>query len=306
MSRKARIKNESYKYHIMCRSISEVKLFKDNQDKEKYMDILKRYKDKFLFKLYDYCLMGNHVHLMICPNGADLSKIMQGINLSYVLYFNRKYKRVGHLFQERFKSKVLVNDLYSANLSAYIHRNPREYKKYRNSPEKYPYSALGVYLGIRKDKRGLIDTDYVLRLFGSNKEEAIRKHMNCVMKYIPGDKKAELDYEQEFEEFDLYEYIDEKHIIPRNKERKQVIDFVANELKVDSNIIFFKNARSSTAFRAISIFFMRSFCGYSLKEICKFIGNITLSRVSQMCSYAVELLRVNNQYREMIVKFLAV
>ncbi len=68
--------------------------------------------------------MDNHVHLMISEGTEDLSKIMKRINVSYVYYFNQKYKRVGHLFQDRFKSENVEQDLYLLALARYIHQNP--------------------------------------------------------------------------------------------------------------------------------------------------------------------------------------
>ncbi len=86
--------------------------------------LVKKYKDLYNFKIYGYCLMDNHSHLMIDANGADISKVMHGINFSYAMYFNRKYERDGHLFKDRFKSKIVNNDKYLKALSLYIHNNP--------------------------------------------------------------------------------------------------------------------------------------------------------------------------------------
>ena len=93
MARKARLKSDDAIYHIMCKSISEVDLFKDDEDKEKYLSLVKKYKDLYHVKIYGYCLMDNHSHLLVDANGADISKVMHGINFSYAMYFNKKYKQ---------------------------------------------------------------------------------------------------------------------------------------------------------------------------------------------------------------------
>lgn len=78
MPRMARLKGCDCSYHIMVRSISEVPLFKENSDKDRYLKTLKKYQDVFKFKLYGYCLMNNNAHFIIYANGADISKIMDG------------------------------------------------------------------------------------------------------------------------------------------------------------------------------------------------------------------------------------
>ena len=97
MPRPFRLKNGESIYHVMCKSITEVNLFKDSEDKKKYLSLIKKYKT-----LYGYCLMDNHLHLIIDANGSDISKVMHGINFSYAMYFNKKHEMGGHLFRDRF------------------------------------------------------------------------------------------------------------------------------------------------------------------------------------------------------------
>lgn len=129
MPRIARIKSGTAIYHIMARSISEVKLFRSSDDKKKYMKLIKEYQKLYNFKIYAYCLMDNHLHLIIDANGADISKIMHCINFKYARYFNTVHKRHGHLFQDRFKSKIVLDNEYLIKLSAYIHNNPLDIKQ---------------------------------------------------------------------------------------------------------------------------------------------------------------------------------
>ncbi|WP_051931667.1 transposase [Clostridium sp. KNHs214] len=103
--------------------------------------------------------MTNHAHFIIDPNGADISKIMHGLNFKYAITFNKIHQRVGTLFQDRFKSKVVDTDRYLVVLSAYIHNNPLKIRGYEQHPEKYRYSSLSVYLGFEKEKTGLLDEE---------------------------------------------------------------------------------------------------------------------------------------------------
>lgn len=89
-------------YHIMVKSISEVALYQDEKDKIKYLSFMKKAQDQFEFRVYSYCLMDNHAHFIINAYGADISKIMHFVNYEYAMYFNKRYKRHGHLFQDRF------------------------------------------------------------------------------------------------------------------------------------------------------------------------------------------------------------
>ena len=112
MARKIRIKLINGKYHIMIRSISELLLFRDDDDKDLYMSSIRHYQKIHLFKVYAYCLMDNHAHLIIDSNGADISTIMHCINFRYVQKYNKKYHRHGHLLQDRCKSKLITNETY--------------------------------------------------------------------------------------------------------------------------------------------------------------------------------------------------
>ncbi len=152
MSRTFRLKSEESIYHIMCKSITEVNLFKDDDDKKKYLYFIKKYKTLYNFKLYGYCLMDNHLHLIIDANGSDISKVMHGINFSYAMYFNKKHERQGHLFRDRFKSIIVDNETYLKTLSLYIHNNPTAIGEYKNCPEKYAFSSLSIFLGKRRDR----------------------------------------------------------------------------------------------------------------------------------------------------------
>ncbi len=125
MPRAARITIEKACYHIITRGNQKQNVFKTPPDYQKYLLLLTRYKRRYKFKLYCFCLMPNHIHLIIeVDNPEYLSKIMRGLNLSYALYFNLKYSKVGHLWQDRFKSKIIEKDAYLLECIKYIEANP--------------------------------------------------------------------------------------------------------------------------------------------------------------------------------------
>lgn len=125
MPRTARITIDNTCYHIITRGNQKQPVFKDNKDYEKYLSLLTRYKKRYKFKLYAFCLMPNHIHLILeIPQGDTLNKIMRGLNLSYTLYFNYTHKTVGHLWQDRYKSKIIERDSYLIDCINYIENNP--------------------------------------------------------------------------------------------------------------------------------------------------------------------------------------
>ena len=124
MGRKARMKSESGIYHVMLRGINKQQIFFDEQDYFKFIKILTECKTISGFELYAYCLMDNHIHLLIGEKDEQLSLIMKRIECRFVFWYNAKYQRVGHLFQDRFRSEVVENDEYFLCVLRYIHQNP--------------------------------------------------------------------------------------------------------------------------------------------------------------------------------------
>ncbi|MCK9572398.1 MAG: transposase [Candidatus Omnitrophica bacterium] len=116
---------ENAYYHVYIRGNQKQKVFLDEEDFEFYLAQLYRYKLKYSFHIYGYCLMPNHIHLVGEPETAKkLSKFMQCLHRSYTSYFNNKYGKVGHLWQGRFKSKVINKDNYAVNCINYVELNP--------------------------------------------------------------------------------------------------------------------------------------------------------------------------------------
>ena len=174
MPRQARIGLSNQIYHVINRGNNRDRIFREEAEFRKFYEILAHYKFHQGFLLYHWVLMTNHVHLLLAiPQEGSLAKAMQGINLSYTLWFNRKYKRVGHLWQGRFKSFPVENDLYLLSCGRYIERNPLR-AGIVGKPGDYPWSsfqshAKGLLDGIT-DRHGIISEQ-----FGSGASEAYRE-----------------------------------------------------------------------------------------------------------------------------------
>ena len=111
--------------HIIQRGNNRQKIFREDEDYVAFLGLISRYAIRYNFNLYNYCLMSNHLHLLIkIVRGKDLSKLMQGIFQSYRFYYRRKYKHTGYLFQGRYKSKIIESDSYLLECARYIEKNP--------------------------------------------------------------------------------------------------------------------------------------------------------------------------------------
>ena len=168
MPRTARIKSSSGIYHIILRGINRQTIFEEDEDAVKFLKTLKHYKEKSGYKLYAYCLMGNHIHLLIKEGKEDLGIIMRRIGASYVFWYNWKYERCGHLFQDRYKSEVVENVNYFLTVLRYIHQNPLKAGLVKDIKE-YKWSSYSDFI----EKNEIIDIDFVLDLFNKDRKKAL-------------------------------------------------------------------------------------------------------------------------------------
>ena len=159
MPRQARKKSESGIYHVMLRGINQQQIFEDSEDYYKFLDILTECKAISEFKLIAYCLMGNHIHLLIKEGPETLEQIFKRICGRFVYWYNIKYQRAGHLFQDRFKSEPVDSEKYFFTVLRYIHQNPVKAGVCKRV-ENYVYSSYLEYIS----GKNLVDTDYVLEL----------------------------------------------------------------------------------------------------------------------------------------------
>ncbi len=168
MARPPRIQFPGAFYHVIVRGNQQQAIFNDNKDRIKYLELLERYKKQHRFILYAYILMTNHVHLLVETPKSPISKIMQVTNFTYTRYFNHKYKKVGHLFQGRYKAYLCDKDIYLLSLVRYIHLNPLRARLVKNLQE-YRWSSHRAYLDGNKV---VVETDKVLRMFSERPSQA--------------------------------------------------------------------------------------------------------------------------------------
>ena len=161
MSRKGREKSGTGIYHVMLRGINRQDIFEDAEDYMSFTKILAAVQDKLeddlvtkttTCHIYAYCLMPNHVHLLLCEKNWEVGDVMKSIASSYVFYYNKKYGRIGHLFQDRYKSEPCNTPEYFFTLFRYIHQNPVKAGLIKLAQD-YQYSSwLNDYLGFGQER----------------------------------------------------------------------------------------------------------------------------------------------------------
>lgn len=168
MPRRAREKSNTGIYHVMLRGINGQIIFKDNEDYEKLIQTISKYKEICGYEIYAFCLMTNHIHLLIKEGKESLGMVFRRIGASYVYWYNRKYKRNGHLFQDRYKSEPVEDDKYFLTVIRYIHQNPLKAGIEKNIA-KYPWSSYNEYL----ENNGICNTKFALSFFADEENRAV-------------------------------------------------------------------------------------------------------------------------------------
>jgi len=159
MPRQARKKSESGIYHIMLRGINRQTIFEDSEDSEVFLETIRIYKPQFNCEVHAYCLMNNHVHLLIKIDSEAIQHFMRRLGAKYVYWYNWKYNRVGGLFQDRYKSEPVEDDGYFLTVLRYIHQNPVK-AGICSQVEEYQYSSYHDYVHPKSNQ--LTDTGFAL------------------------------------------------------------------------------------------------------------------------------------------------
>jgi len=225
-------------YHIMLRGNERKDIFIDEEDKGKFIKIVFNKKADEAFKLYAYCLMDNHLHLIIKEQKDTISQIIKKIATSYVYYFNNKYKRVGHLFQDRYKSETIEDEAYLLSAIRYVHHNPE--KAEITKKEKYKWSSYPYYIDPLNHHSEIPEIKEILAMFSSDIEKGLRAFIDFSHQY---EEKNFLEMKEtikyEIDEENVNEYIHsylksrslKKEDLKRREHRKQREDLIQQLIK---------------------------------------------------------------------------
>jgi len=159
MPRQARLKSSTGIYHIMLRGIDKRDIFLEDEDKIRFLDSVIKAKEVGNFELYGYCLMDNHVHMLIKEN-EEIGTSIKRITVGYVGWHNKKYERTGHLFQNRYLSEPVATERYLLTVLKYIHQNPVKANMVDNIGE-YRWSSFREYDLSYNGQNSIIDLDLI-------------------------------------------------------------------------------------------------------------------------------------------------
>ncbi|KZL88578.1 transposase [Clostridium magnum] len=168
-------------YHITARGNHRNDIFKDKEDFIYYLTLIKEAVEYYIYDKYEiisYCLMDNHVHILIKTGERHLGQFIGKINSKYAKYYNKKYNYIGHLFQDRYFSELIESDAQMLETSKYIHLNPVRAKMVEK-PEDYEWSSYPMYIGNKKEN--LICSSYLLSYFNSENRELYKKYVEAVI-----------------------------------------------------------------------------------------------------------------------------
>ena len=251
MPRQPRRKSGTNVYHCIIRGINKQDIFLDRQDYFKFKKEIKLTQEIYSYKLYSYVLMSNHIHLQIKDEKENLNQFMKSLQIRYANYFNKKYNRTGHLFQDRFKSKTVEDLYYFLNILRYIHQNP--VKARISKVDMYEWSSYKEYICNKQDLISRKERNFVLQLLSNNEKEALSRFMKINKELVKiSDSKELLEYE-----------------IKNNLTDSEVIYWIKDKLGI-SNIQEIQNYDKEKRDKTIAK--IKQIKGCSQKQISRILG----------------------------------
>ena len=215
MARKARKISPTNYYHLMMRGSNREKIFKTDEQKIQFLELLKKFGSEEAIEVVAYCLMDNHVHLVVNGEIGDLSASMKRISIRYAMKYNKETDRIGNVFQDRYKSEVIADDQYLLQVVRYVHNNPVKAKMIENTAD-YKWSSYNEYINGK------------VKLLS-------KKQKNFIMEFFSGDLELFKKFHQEN---DLREYLDIKEEIKYSRlesAKKIILDYEITEGKAGTD-----------------------------------------------------------------------
>jgi len=284
MARALRIEYKGAFYHVISRGNNREETFLDDTDRKQFLKYLKEQTLRYGIKIHAWCLMSNHYHLVVETPLGNLSKTMQSLNTSYTVYFNHRHRKVGHLFQGRYKAVLVQADEYLHCLSRYIHLNPVRANIVKD-PGEYRWSSYKSYIS-KEEEQEFLTTEFILGMFSSDLRNARKLYKSFVVENIGNEVeiirnnitggiilgkaafvdriKSKLAHKEDKE-------------MPVLKQLRKRIDIEQIKIEVKKRI---ENEKLS---RRIYIYLIRKYTDKKLTEISALFGKISYSGISQVC-----------------------
>ncbi len=320
MARPLRIEFPGAWYHFTCRGNERNRIFKDDSDRKEFLSILKDSLEKYATQLHGYVLMENHFHLILHTPSENLSRFAQRFNTAYTVYYNRRHKRNGHLYQGRYKAILIEKDSYLLVLSRYIHLNPVKIKMIKkiSISEQIEYlrnyrwsSNLGY--GLLRRRNDFMSYRDVLEYTGGDNKYGRRNYREFVEEGLLTDAESPFEDikgqvvlgEPGFVDW-LYESV-LKNAKPDKTEQsksRELVKEIKQELIIDTVCNVFKVEKTEllkrrSVFREARMVYIDLCCKHrllhkSLKEIGKELGDLTVGGMSQVRKRLKEKLQKDN------------
>ncbi|MBM4050046.1 MAG: hypothetical protein FJ279_33535 [Planctomycetes bacterium] len=293
MARPLRLELAGGYYHLTARGVGRQPIFFDDADREEFLKRLAEVHEGWGAVFHGYCLMLNHYHLEVETPQANLSRAMQWLNQVYASRVNLRHRRVGHLFQGRFKCVLVEKDSHLCLLTRYIHLNPVRAGLARR-PEDYAWSSYGAYVGLRRCP-GWLDVRTTLEMFGKSVSEQRRRYREFVEEGTAQDPLKEMVFgavlgTEKFVEWareKLRDRREDAEVSGLVKARPEVsldaiCSAVCKEVKSEESAVRARGRRGNET-RDVGIYLSREHTNHSLEAIGAYWGGIRPSAASLAC-----------------------
>lgn len=308
MSRPLRIEIKNGIYHVTSRGWERRVLVRDDRDRQEWFKLLDRVVVRCGWRFFAWALMGNHFHLFFQTPEANLSAGMHDLNSGYATWFNRRHRRVGSLFQGRFKAILVEDESYCWALSRYIHLNPVRARMVER-PEDYPWSSYQHYLRSRKAP-GWLDWQSVLAEICKDRRRAHREYQRFVEEGLHGKIVSPLKevvgkvllgstewVEQMRHVLGLSEAdvnISELRQLTWRPSQEQIELAVAEEFGVERSELLAKRIRNNDA-RVAAVYLIRKLTSVSATQLAQRYGGVSQAAISKTVQRAE--MRLDQQRR---------
>lgn len=309
MSRALRIEYPGAYYHVMNRGLARTRIFLDEQDQKNFLDLIGETRKLWKIKVYAYCLMSNHYHLLVQTPQGNLSRVMRHLDGIYTQRFNRSHRRDGPLFRGRYRAILIDAEQYFLAVARYIHSNPVE-AGVVSEIRRYRWSSHGDYLDSRRCPQWL-DTKDLLSRFGRGaqalrgyrafmergvEEELRRFYREGYQRPIWGGKSfVRWVREKVGEKAEVREEVPESREV-FGHEIEEIVEATAEVYGKGAGELLRRRRGRGNEARAMAIYLCRSVGGYKLREIGKVVG---LEKYSSVSSAYLAMKRRVEQEREL-------
>lgn len=277
MARRPRVHFPGALYHVISRGNQRQSLYKDDEDHHRFQTLLSEVVKRHSVTLYAYVLMPNHFHLLLEVSRAPLAKVMQSLLYRYTRHYNQRYRKVGHLFQGRYRAILCDRDIYLMELIRYLHLNPVRATMI-SDPSRYRWSSHRDYLRAKSEAGLAIDRG--LALWGARRGQAMRAYRQFIRDGLTDGHRQEY-YEVKEQRYlgdegfveIVHRVIDEREESPPVKiAMQQVVQETARGAGVSDNVLLNKGrGRLGSRLRAEAAYVGREVGGISLTEAAKYL-----------------------------------